>query len=166
MLLNEDVEMRTNYDFTPFFRSSIGFDRIFDLLEHAEAAGSSETWPPYDIARAGEDSYRISMAVAGYAPDELKVTCQPNLLVVSGAKPEMDEATYLYRGIGGGKFERRFELADFVEVAGARLENGILTIDLKRELPEQMKPRKIAIATGAPATPAAKPTQIGHQQAA
>jgi molecular chaperone IbpA len=162
MLLNEDMAMRTNYDFTPFFRSSIGFDRIFDPLEHAEAMGSPAAWPSCDIARAGEGSYRIPMAVAGYGPDELKLTYQPNLLVVSDARPETDEAAYLCRGIGGGKFERRFELADFVGVTGTHLENGVLTIDLERELPEQMKPREIAIATGAPATPA----RIGHQRAA
>ena len=155
--------MRTSFDFTPFFRSSIGFDRLFDLLESGTAE-PFDTWPPYDIVRAGEDSYRISMAVAGFSQDELKLTYQPNLLIVSGLKAGEDKADYLYRGIAGGKFERRFELADFVEVADARLENGVLTIDLKRELPETMKPRKIAIATGA--VPAAEPTQIEHKRAA
>jgi len=163
MLLNEDMAMRTNYDFTPFFRSSIGFDRVFDLLENAEPF---ESWPPYDIVRTGEDGYRIAMAVAGFGPDELKLVYQPNLLVVSGAKANPDQASYLYRGIAGGQFERRFELADFVEVADAHLDNGILTIALKRELPEAMKPRKIAIASGASAQAKPEPMQIEQKQAA
>jgi molecular chaperone IbpA len=164
MLLNEDMAMRTSYDFTPFFRSSIGFDRIFDLLEHGGNAEPFETWPPYDIVRTGEDSYRISMAVAGFSHDELKLTYQPNLLIVSGAKAGDDKAAYLYRGIAGGRFERRFELADFVEIADAHLENGILTIALKRELPDKMKPRKIAIGTGG--TAQAEPMQLEQKQAA
>lgn len=138
--------MRTELDFSPFFRSSVGFDRIFDLLENAASDGV-DSWPPYDIVRTGEDTYRIAMAVAGFSRNELTLSYQPNLLVVSGAKPQDDGANYLYRGIARGKFERRFELADFVEVAGAELDNGILTIELKRELPEAMKPRKIAITT-------------------
>lgn len=158
--------MRTSYDFTPFFRSSIGFDRIFDLLENAGNAEPFETWPPYDIVRTGEDSYHISMAVAGFSLGELKLTYQPNLLIVSGAKAGEDKAAYLYRGIAGGKFERRFELADFVEVAEAHLENGILTIALKRELPEKMKPRKITIATGTTAQTQAEPMRIEQKQAA
>lgn len=139
--------MRTNTDLSPFFRSSVGFDRIFDLLENASRVQPIDNWPPYDIERVGSDAYRISMAVAGFAEDELSLTWKPNLLVVSGAKSGKDEADYLHRGIANRAFERRFELADFVEVENARLENGLLTIDLKRELPEEMKPRRIEIGS-------------------
>jgi molecular chaperone IbpA len=141
------MAMRTNTDLSPFFRSSVGFDRIFDLLENASRVQPIDNWPPYDIERVGSDAYRISMAVAGFAEDELSLTWKPNLLVVSGAKSGKDEADYLHRGIANRAFERRFELADFVEVENARLENGLLTIDLKRELPEEMKPRRIEIGS-------------------
>ena len=136
--------MRTNLNFSPLFRSTIGFDRVFDLLENANRAPSFESWPPYDIVRTSEDSYRITMAVAGFSDAELSVTHQPNLLIVAGSKPE-EEAEYLHRGIPGTSFERRFELADHVKVANANLQNGLLTITLVREVPEEMKPRKISI---------------------
>jgi molecular chaperone IbpA len=140
--------MRTNLDFSPLFRSSIGFDRVFDLLENANRLQVVETWPPYDIVRQGDDAYRITMAVAGFSPDEISITYKPNLLLVNGSKQGQDQANYLHRGIAAGSFERKFQLADFVEVANASLENGLLTIDLKRELPEAMKPRRIEIGTG------------------
>ena len=136
--------MRTNLNFSPLFRSTIGFDRVFDLLENASRAQSFESWPPYDIVRTSEDSYRITMAVAGFSEGELSVTHQPNLLIVAGSKPE-GEGEYLHRGIPGTSFERRFELADHVKVANADLQNGLLTISLVREVPEEMKPRKISI---------------------
>ena len=136
--------MRTNLNFSPLFRSTIGFDRVFDLLENASRTQSFESWPPYDIVRTSEDSYRITMAVAGFSDAELSVTHQPNLLIVAGSKPE-EEAEYLHRGIPGTSFERRFELADHVKVANANLQNGLLTITLVREVPEEMKPRKISI---------------------
>jgi molecular chaperone IbpA len=136
--------MRTNLNFSPLFRSTIGFDRVFDLLENASRTQSFDSWPPYDIVRASEDSYRITMAVAGFTESELAVTHEPNLLVVTGDKPEQ-EGDYLHRGIPGTSFERRFELADHVKVVNANLLNGLLTIDLVREVPEEMKPRKIAI---------------------
>jgi molecular chaperone IbpA len=152
--------MRTNPDFTPLFRSSIGFDRIFDMLENASRVGTIDNWPPYDIAKTGEDEYSITMAVAGFSQDELTITHQPNMLIVSGSKPgEDDEGQYLYRGIAGRAFERRFELADHVKVVGASLSNGLLSIDLKREVPEEMKPRRIAIGSGATASKA-EPRQI------
>ncbi|MER8864205.1 Hsp20 family protein [Mesorhizobium sp. M0751] len=138
--------MRTNLDFTPLFRSSIGFDRIFNMLENASRVTAIDNWPPYDIAKTGEDAYRITMAVAGFPQDQLTITHQPNLLVVSGSQPGDDNGQYLYRGIAGRAFERQFELADHVKVVGASLDNGLLNIDLKRELPEEMKPRRIAIA--------------------
>lgn len=136
--------MRTNLNFSPLFRSTIGFDRVFDLLENASRTQSFESWPPYDIVRTSEDSYRITMAVAGFSDAELSITHQPNLLIVAGSKPE-EEAEYLHRGIPATSFERRFELADHVKVANANLQNGLLTITLVREVPEEMKPRKISI---------------------
>jgi molecular chaperone IbpA len=139
--------MRTNLNFSPLFRSTIGFDRVFDLLENASRTQSFESWPPYDIVRTSEDSYRITMAVAGFSESELTITHQPNLLIVAGNKPET-EGDYLHRGIPGTSFERRFELADHVKVAHADLRNGLLTIALVREVPEEMKPRKISIKAG------------------
>jgi molecular chaperone IbpA len=136
--------MRTNLNFSPLFRSTIGFDRVFDLLENASRTQSFESWPPYDIVRTSEDSYRITMAVAGFSDAELSITHQPNLLIVAGSKPE-EEGEYLHRGIPATSFERRFELADHVKVANANLQNGLLTITLVREVPEEMKPRKISI---------------------
>jgi molecular chaperone IbpA len=155
--------MRTNLNFSPLFRSTIGFDRVFDLLENASRAQSFETWPPYDIVRTSEDSYRITMAVAGFSEAELSITHQPNLLVVAGSKPE-EEAEYLHRGIQGASFERRFELADHVKVAQADLRNGLLTISLVRELPEEMKPRRISIEA-ADAAGESKQIKSGKQAA-
>ncbi len=140
--------MRTTLDFAPLFRSSIGFDRMIDALDAASRVETIDNWPPYDIAKTGEDDYRISMAVAGFAQDELTVTQEQNLLMVSGQKVGEDNGQYLHRSIPGCAFKRRFELADHVKVSGANLENGVLTIDLKRELPEEMKPQRIAITTG------------------
>ena len=139
--------MRTNLNFSPLFRSTIGFDRVFDLLENASRAQSFESWPPYDIVRTSEDSYRITMAVAGFSESELAITHQPNLLIVAGNKPEVD-GEYLHRGIPVTSFERRFELADHVKVANADLHNGLLTVLLVREVPEEMKPRRISIKAG------------------
>jgi molecular chaperone IbpA len=138
--------MRTNFDFAPFTRSTVGFDRIFDLLDNTSRLSTASSWPAYNIARAGEDGYRISIAVPGFAMDELEITQQPNMLVISGNKPgETDE--YLHRGIPSGSFTHRFELADYVEVVDARLSDGLLSIELKREVPEAMKPRRIEIGT-------------------
>jgi molecular chaperone IbpA len=139
--------MRTTFDFAPLYRSSIGFDRIFDLLENASRLQVVDNWPPYDIVKTGEDDYRITMAVAGFTPDELDVTHEPNMLVIAGEKSGVDKGDYLHRGIAGRAFQRRFELADHVKVTGASLVNGLLMIDLKRELPEEMKPRRIEITS-------------------
>ena len=144
--------MRTTFDFSPLFRSSIGFDRMLDALETASRIETVDNWPPYDIAKTSEDDYRISMAVAGFAQDELDITQEHNMLMVSGQKAGEDKGEYLHRGIAGRAFQRRFELADHVKVIGASLVNGLLTIDLKREIPEEMKPRRIEIA-GDKATP-------------
>ena len=157
--------MRTNFDFSPLFRSSIGFDRVLDLLENADRLAAVDNWPPYDIAKIGEDDYRITMAVAGFTQDELDITHEPNTLVVSGAKSGEDEGEYLHRGIANRAFQRRFDLADHVKVSGAKLENGLLTIELKREIPEELRPRRIEIAGDGAAKP--KPRQIeGQRQAA
>jgi molecular chaperone IbpA len=168
LLREEDVEMRTEFDLSPLFRSSVGFDRMFDLLQHSMRGGAEENYPPYDIERTGEDSYRVTLAVAGFRPDELTVTAQQNLLLVSGEKRGRGEGgeqqrEVLYRGIAGRSFERRFELADHVKVVGASLADGLLTVDLKRELPEAMRPRRIQIGRG---DTAKGPRQIEGQQAA
>ncbi|KHJ53309.1 molecular chaperone Hsp20 [Aureimonas altamirensis] len=138
--------MRTTYDFSPLFRSSVGFDRMLSALEAASRVESIDNWPPYDIAKLGKDDYRITMAVAGFGQDELTLTQEQNMLLVSGQKAGEDNSQYLHRGIAGRAFQRRFELADHVKVVGASLVNGLLTIDLKREIPEELKPRRIEIA--------------------
>ena len=157
--------MRTAFDFSPLYRSSIGFDRVFELLENASRTTTIDNWPPYDIARTGEDDYRITMAVAGFNRDELSMTQERNMLVVSGQKSGEDTGEYLHRGIAGRTFQRRFQLADHVRVTGARLENGLLTIDLKREIPEEMKPRRIEIGSTA-ATPKVEQRKIEAEKQA
>jgi molecular chaperone IbpA len=147
--------MRTSYDFSPLFRSTVGFDRMFNLLESASRAPQGDGWPPYDIARTGDDAYRVTLAVAGFGEDQLTITQEPNLLIVAGNRTSDERAEYLHRSIPGQSFERRFELADHVKVTGARLENGLLTIELTREVPEAMKPRRIEIKGGG-----ARPKQI------
>jgi len=143
--------MRTTFDFSPLFRTGIGFDRVFAALDSAARVQSADNWPPYDIIKQGEDSYRIVMAVAGFDRDELTMTDRPNLLVVSGAKrSDAPEGTYLHKGIAEREFERRFELADHVKVARATLVNGLLTIDLQREVPEAFKPRRVEIHSDEP----------------
>lgn len=158
--------MRTTFDFSPLFRSSIGFDRMLDALEAASRLESSDNWPPYDISKNGEDDYRITMAVAGFSLEELTITQEQNMLVVSGQKAGEDHSQYLHRGIAGRAFQRRFELADHVRVEGASLINGLLTIDLKREIPEEMKPRRIEIGTDKALPKAhAKQIELGKQAA-
>jgi molecular chaperone IbpA len=159
----EDVAMRTTFDFSPLFRSSIGFDRLLNALDAASRVETIDNWPPYDIAKTGEDDYRITMAVAGFSQDELDIAQEQNMLVVSGQKAGEDDGQYLHRGIAGRTFRRRFELADHVKVVGAGLVNGLLTIDLKREIPEAMKPRRIEIAAEV-ALPPAETKQIEAEQ--
>lgn len=138
----------TTYDLSPLYRTAIGFDRLADMLSNA-ARVDGNGYPPYNIESRGEDEYRISMAVAGFSEADLEIVTEQNTLTVSGSKPESgDEREFLYRGIATRAFERRFQLADHVRVESARLENGLLHIDLKRELPEQMKPRRIEIGGG------------------
>lgn len=137
--------MRTELDFAPLYRSSIGFDRVLNLLSNTQRLTAIETWPAYDIVKTGEDDYRINMAVAGFGDGDLDITQERNVLVIKGGKAEELQGEYLHRGIAGRSFERKFELADHVRVEGADLKNGLLTISLKREVPEAMKPRKIEI---------------------
>jgi molecular chaperone IbpA len=133
-----------NYDFTPLWRSSIGFDRLFDLI-NSQTPENQDRYPPYDIVRTGEDTYRISLAVAGFSPDNITITAQQNLLIVSGRKADNPNHEHIYQGISARAFERRFSLADHVEVQGASCENGLLQVDLVRKLPEAMKLRRIEI---------------------
>ena len=134
------------FDFTPYRRTTVGFDRLFDLLERQARAQGSDNYPPFNIERRGDDSYRITLAVAGFKPEELDITAQQNLLVVKGSKADLDEKQqFLHVGIANRGFERRFELADFVRVEAADLADGLLTIDLLREVPEAMKPKKVLI---------------------
>ena len=132
-------------DFTPYRRSTVGFDRLFDLLERQARAQAGDNYPPFNIERSGEESYRITLAVAGFKPEDIDITAQQNLLVVKGSKPEIEGKAFLHVGIANRSFERRFELADFVRVEGADLADGLLTIDLVREVPEAMKPKKVLI---------------------
>jgi molecular chaperone IbpA len=144
--------MRNEFDFAPLYRSSIGFDRVFNLLNNAQSRLQTiDTWPPYDIVKTGEDGYRIQMAVAGFGDGDLDITQERNVLVVKGQKADEKGGEYLHRGIAGRAFERRFELADHVKVENALLMNGLLSIELKREIPEAMKPRKIEIGLGSAA---------------
>lgn len=133
-------------DIAPLSRSSIGFDRLFDMLENATQFEQAENYPPYNIAKTGDDAYRITLAVAGFTSEELSITSQPNQLIVAGKKAADGGGQYLYQGIAGRAFQRQFNLADYVKVTGANLNNGMLAIDLVREVPEAMKPRRIEIA--------------------
>ncbi len=145
-----------NYDITPLLRATVGFDRMFNMLDTATRLDErAPSYPPYNIEKTGEDSYRIVMAVAGFSEADLEVTAKENSLVVIGRKgkaPEGPAEHYLHRGIATRAFERRFDLADHIRVSGAGIENGLLHIELVRELPEAMKPRNIAIETIAPKT--------------
>ncbi|GGB32292.1 heat-shock protein Hsp20 [Roseibium aquae] len=136
-----------HFDLSPLYRSTVGFDRLFSMLDNA--ASETPSYPPYNIERTGENAYRITMAVAGFSDSELELEAKEHVLTIRGEKPESDaDREILYRGIASRAFERRFQLAEFVRVDGAHLENGLLHIDLVRELPETMKPRKIEIGSG------------------
>jgi len=145
--------MRNAFDFAPFRRSSVGFDRLFDMLENSGPSNGGENYPPFDLIRSGENEYRIELAVAGFKQDEIDITAHQNVLIVTGKKSEQSEsgaADYIYRGIANRSFERRFALADHIKVTGADLHDGLLAIELVREVPEAMKPRKIDIGGSAP----------------
>lgn len=149
--------MRGN-DFSPYRRSTVGFDRLFDFLESAGRA-EPDNYPPFDIEKLSDDSYRITLAVAGFKREEIEIVAHQNMLTISGRRGEDRgrDGSFLHMGIANRSFERRFELADFVFVTGAELKDGLLSIELAREIPEAMKPRKIAIGGGAPATIEAAP---------
>ena len=135
-------------DFSPYRRTMVGFDRLFDLLENQRSAGSGDNYPPFNIERRGDDAYRITVAVAGFKPADIEITAQQNLLVVEGKKgDEASAGQFLHVGIAQRGFERRFELADYVRVDSANLEDGLLVIDLVREVPDAMKPKKVPVGT-------------------
>ena len=142
--------MRTAFDFAPFRRSTIGFDRLFDLLENSAAGQGGENYPPFDLVQVDDNHYRISLAVAGFGNDEIDITAQQNQLIVVGKRADDDKADYIHRGIANRSFERRFGLADHIKVTEAELKDGLLSIDLVREIPEAMKPKKISIGGSAP----------------
>ncbi len=143
--------MRSDFDFAPLYRATVGFDRVFDMLDAVASQTNGSGYPPYNIEKAGDDTYRIVMAVAGFAESELNITQKESELLVTGqAAPSADDGKeFLYRGIAGRSFERHFQLADHVKVTGARLANGLLTIELKRELPEEKRARAIPIQASA-----------------
>lgn len=149
--------MRT-YDFSPLWRSTVGFDRLFDLLDETQRA-VEDNYPPYNIERLGDDCYQISLALAGFSPDELAITAEHNVLTVEGRKADKEGREYIYQGISSRPFKRQFNLADYVQVTKASFDNGLLRIELVREIPEAMKPRRIAINT-------APVEQIAQQKAA
>jgi molecular chaperone IbpA len=155
------------FDFSPLFRSTIGFDRLTRLVDAAtHVDNASLAYPPYNIEKTGEDAYRLTMAVAGFSQDELDITSQENtLLVIGKAKTQEDENRYLHRGIARRAFERRFSLADHIKVVGASLVNGMLHVDLIREVPEAAKPRKVQIGTGQPVQVTAAPEETQRQAA-
>jgi molecular chaperone IbpA len=135
-------------DLTPLWRSTVGFDRVFDLIDDALRGNGGDNYPPYNIERLGDDEYRITLALAGFKPEDVTITVEQDLLTVEGRKTETGEENYLYQGIPARPFRRVFSLADYVQVKGASLADGLLTIDLVREIPEAMKPRRIAIVSG------------------
>ena len=154
-------------DFSPLFRAGIGFDRVFDALEQASRVTPVDHWPPYDIIKTGEDSYRIVMAVAGFSREELTLTDRPNLLIVTGVKqdPKID-GEVLHKGIAARDFERRFEMADHVKVKRAALDAGLLRIELQREVPEALKPRRIDIQSEGASKEATGSVQLLESRAA
>lgn len=153
--------MRTTFDFAPLWRSSIGFDHLANLVDSSLRQASDDNYPPYNIERSGEDHYRISLAVAGFGADDITVTAEQNALTIEGRKPEKAAGEFLYQGIAARPFRRVFNLADYVQVKQASFRDGLLIIDLVREVPEAMKPRKIKIAAGGSSSP-----QIEQKQAA
>jgi molecular chaperone IbpA len=147
-----------NFDPTPLWRSTVGFDRLFDLLDQTNAWSGEDNYPPYNIERTGEDDYEISLALAGFSPEEISITAEQNVLTVEGAKAQKPQTEFLYQGISARPFRRVFNLAEYVEVKDASFEAGLLKIKLSRELPEAMKPRRIPIGS--------VQSQITHQKKA
>ena len=135
------------FDFAPWSRSTVGFDRLFEMLND-DRSQSDQSYPPYDIVRTGEDTFRVSLALAGFRPEDVTITAQQNLLTITGRRSEGDDQDYVYQGIASRSFERRFDLADHVEVESASFENGLLQIALVRKVPDAKKPRRIPIGGG------------------
>ncbi len=150
----------TTFDLAPLWRSTIGFDRLIDLMEDTVRLTGGDNYPPYNIEKIGEDHYQIAVALAGFTPDEVTITAEQNVLTLEGRKTDRGAHQYLYQGISSRPFRRVFNLADYVQVKGASFENGTLKIDLLREVPEAMKPRQIAINAGS------EDHQLDHKQAA
>jgi molecular chaperone IbpA len=159
--------MRT-FDLTPLYRSTVGFDRLFSMLDQVGGFDNSPSYPPYNIERTGENAYRITVAVAGFGEDELSIEVKENTLTIRGDKQEKQEKTgeVVYQGIAGRAFERVFQLADYVQVKGATLENGLLHVDLVREIPEAKKPRTIPIGTAGEKNGKAKEPKVIDAHAA
>jgi molecular chaperone IbpA len=150
----------TTFDLAPLWRSTVGFDRLVDLIEDSVRLTGGDNYPPYNIERAAEDHFQISLALAGFTPDDITITAEQNVLTVEGRKSTKGEHQYLYQGISARPFRRIFNLADYVQVKGASFENGMLKIDLMREVPESMKPRHIVINAGD------EGQRVEHKQAA
>ena len=142
--------MRSAFDFAPYRRSTVGFDRLFDLLENSSLGQGSENYPPFDLIKVDENHYRVILAVAGFGRDEIDIVAQQNQLIVSGKKADDEGVDYIHRGIANRQFERRFGLADFIKVAEADLKDGLLSVELIREIPEAMRPKKISIGGSQP----------------
>jgi molecular chaperone IbpA len=159
--------MRT-YDFSPLYRSTIGFDRLFDMFDQSARGEAPPNWPPYNVERTGEDEYRITMALAGFAPDEIELVQKENTLFVAGHKnaDQQQGAEVLHRGIATRPFRQTFSLAEHVKVTGARFEHGLLIVELKREVPEALKPSRIEIATGHDSVGQNKVTTLEHSKVA
>jgi molecular chaperone IbpA len=162
--------MRSAFDFSPLYRSTVGFDRLFDMLDQSAQLEPMTNWPPYNIEKMGEDQYVITMAIAGFSPDEIELVQKESQLFVTGQKKGSEEGRqYLHRGIATRAFKQTFNLADHVKVTGANLENGLLTVELKREVPEALKPRRIEIKSDGGVKSVGQnnqPTQIEHGKAA
>ena len=137
--------MRSAFDFEPYRRSAVGFDQLFDMLENSAFGSNGENYPPFDLIKLDDNRYKIELAVAGFSRDDIEITAHQNVLIIRGRKAEEDDSNYVHRGIANRAFERRFALADYIEVREADLKDGMLSIELVREIPEAMKPRKIAI---------------------
>ena len=157
--------MRT-FDPTNLWRSTVGFDRLFQLMDDSARWTAEDSYPPYNIERTGEDQYRITLALAGFSADDIAITAEQNVVTVEGNKNDGSDHEYLYRGISAGPFRRRFNLADYVEVKGASFADGLLTVDLVREVPEAMKPRRVGISVGENARPTDHARRIDHKKAA
>jgi len=159
--------MRSAFDFSPFRRSTVGIDRLFDMLENSNLGQPQENYPPFDLIKKGDNDYCIQLAVAGFKPEEIDITAPHNVLLVSGSKSDENVeqgGDFIYRGIANRSFERRFALADHIQVKGADLKDGLLSIELVREIPEAMKARKINIGGGAERSPIGGSAKPASQQ--